>query len=232
MRLLSSTHSRRQRTGCVRRRELAGMPTALRAAAMYSGWWNSAVSNGDCRRWHWWCFKGKYSCSCLQTQWGHWGEGRFRQANKSPFFSVITSGNCRGCSLSKNHLLPFFYSHKQQMGSWMGSAKSNLSISCFLNMKNVLHFSKRKKKTDKEKLLWNQKLKTPKPSLWSELGVTWINTSIDFKIWYFSSEGMNDTKGVCVSESYLHYLNLDSPFFLYSNHFLCIIFIFTLALLS
>lgn len=42
------------------------------------------------------------------------------------------------------------------MGSRMGSAKRNLSISYFLNMKNVLHFSKKKKKKrerDKERRL-------------------------------------------------------------------------------
>lgn len=40
----------------------------------------------------------------------------------------------------------------------------------------------KEKEAKKNDLVWTQKLKTPKPSLWSELGVTWINTSIDIKI--------------------------------------------------
>lgn len=181
--LLSSPHYQRHRAGCVHRTVLARVPVPLWAAAMYSGWWNSAVSNRDRRRWPWWCSKGECPRRGLQRQWGCRGEGGFRQANKPLFFSGLTSGNCRGCSLSKNHLLPFFPHISSKWSHGWEVPKVIFQSLVFLIWKNVLHFSKRKKKRDKKNyFVWNQKLKPPKPSLWSELGVTWINTSIDFKI--------------------------------------------------
>lgn len=107
-------------------------------------------------------FKGQCSCRCLQMQCGC-------------CIKVVLGKLTSLCSSMYAHLVivqaeqepssMFFSSHKQQMGSQVAIVKSNLSISCFLNAKNVLHFWRKKKKTKRNDFAWNQKLKTLKPFL-------------------------------------------------------------------
>lgn len=152
---------------------------------MYPGWRNSAVTNRDCRKWPWWCCKGECSCRYLQTQWGCRGEGGFRQANKSLFFVTLTSGNCRGCSLSENHLLPFFLHISSKWGHGWEVPNVIFQSLIFLIWKMYYIFLKRKKKRERDKerrLCLEPKIKNLKAFL-----VKWVRSDLHRHIYWLQN---------------------------------------------